>query len=216
MKAQAISGVIGWTTREKKKAGRPAREVRPALDLDAVIDAALRVFNQRGYEAASMQDIAREAGLSKSSIYHHVASKEELLARALERAFVPLFAIFNEPLATTGDAIGCLKYVFHRVVLITLEFSHEVDLLQRIKGNSPTERAALQRRQQVDRAVTAIVKDAIRAGQLRRDIEPGLITRLLFGMSNSVTQWYEPGGKLSAAAIADAMTKLVFDGIERA
>lgn len=212
MKPQATSSAA-WPLREKKKSGRPAREARQTLDLDAVIDAALRVFNQRGFEAASMQDIAREAGLSKSSIYHHVSSKEELLARALERAFVPLFAIFDDPLATTGYAIDCLKFVLNRVALITLQFSHEVDLLQRIKGNSPTERTALKRRHQVDRAVTIIVQDAIRAGQLRSDIDPALLTRLLFGMSNSVTQWYQPRGKLPPEAIAEAMIKLAFEGI---
>jgi AcrR family transcriptional regulator len=212
MKPQATSGAA-WPVREKKKSGRPARETRPTLDLDAVIDAALRVFNQHGFEATSMQDIAREAGLSKSSIYHHVSSKEELLARALERAFVPLFAIFDDPLAMQRDALDCLKFVFHRVILITLQFNHEVDLLQRIKGNSPTERAALERRHRVDRAVAIIARTAIRAGQLRPDIDPALLTRLLFGMSNSATQWYQPGGKLSPEEIADAMLKLVFEGI---
>jgi len=160
-----------------------------------------------------MEDVARETGLTKSSLYYHVASKEELLARALERAFGPLLAILDEPEAKNGTALARLRHIVHRSVIITLEFVQEVELLQRIKGNTKTERDALKWRRRMDREVRSLVEQAIQAGEIRSDIDPGLLTRLVFGMSNSITQWYRPQGKLTPHEIAAAMSAIVFEGI---
>ena len=73
--------------RGARKIGRPSKSHRAPYDIETVTNAAVRVFNRHGYEAASMEDVARETGITKSSLYHHVSGKEELLARALKRAF---------------------------------------------------------------------------------------------------------------------------------
>ena len=61
--------------------GRPARYTR-----DGLLDLVVGVFNERGYEAASMEDLAKASGLTKSTFYHHVSGKEELLRMAVDRA----------------------------------------------------------------------------------------------------------------------------------
>jgi AcrR family transcriptional regulator len=199
----------------QKKAGRPAKGDRRPYDLEMVIDAAVRVFNRRGYEASSMEDVAQETGLTKSSLYYHVASKEELLRRALQRAFGPLLAILDEPAAKEGTPLERLRHIVQRSAVITLEFVQEVELLQRIKGNTRTERKALEWRRRIDQAVTLLVEQAARAGEIRADIEPGLLTRLIFGMSNSITQWYRASGRIAAQTIASAVSAMVFEGITR-
>ncbi|MGV7591975.1 TetR/AcrR family transcriptional regulator, partial [Mycobacterium kansasii] len=75
---------------------------RPGYDLDSLLAVAVRVFNERGYDATSMDVLAKNLGLTKSSIYHHVAGKEELLDLALNRALSGLFAVTTEAGATTG------------------------------------------------------------------------------------------------------------------
>ncbi|HZO80641.1 MAG TPA: TetR/AcrR family transcriptional regulator [Candidatus Binataceae bacterium] len=201
--------------RGARKPGRPSREHREPYDIESITDAAVRVFNRRGYEAASMEDVARETGLRKSSLYYHVSGKEELLARALERAFNRLLGILEEPGSRSGSPLARLRHIVYRGVLITLEFVQEVELLQRIKGNTPTERQAMARRRRFDREVAALVAEAVAAGELRADIEPGLMTRLIFGMSNSITQWYRREGRLRPEQIAEAVLSLVFEGITR-
>ncbi len=199
--------------RAARKRGRPAREHRAPYDIESVTDAAVRVFNRRGYEAASMEDVARETGLTKSSLYYHVSGKEELLARALERAFGRLLGVLEEPGAQSGAPLKRLRHIVYRGVIVTLEFVQEVELLQRIKGNTPTERQAMARRRRFDRAVAALVAEAAAAGELRADIEPGLLTRLIFGMGNSITQWYRHEGRMRPEQIAEAVSHLVFEGI---
>jgi len=59
---------------------RPAGQVgRPGYDLDSLLAVAVGVFNQRGYDGTSMEHLSAKLGISKSSIYHHVPGKAELL-----------------------------------------------------------------------------------------------------------------------------------------
>ncbi len=87
-----------------------------------------------------------------------------------------------------------------------------VTLLLRVRGNTEVERDALDRRRSFDALVAALVAEAERDGDIRTDIEPRLTARLLFGMVNSVVEWYRPAGG-SGDALADAVCAIAFDGL---
>jgi AcrR family transcriptional regulator len=195
--------------------GRPPLAERSPYDRDRVVDVAVKVFTERGYDGTSMADIARALGVHKSSIYHHVASKEQLLEEAVKRALNALHGMLAEPGATEGSAVERLRYVVGRTVEIMVRQLPEVTVLLRIRGNTPTERWAIARRREFDRAVQRIVANAIADGDLRSDIDTALVTRLIFGMSNSVTEWYQPGGRLSARDMASAIEAVIFEGLRR-
>jgi AcrR family transcriptional regulator len=193
--------------------GRPRLAERSPYDRDRVVDVAVKVFTERGYDGTSMADIAAALGVHKSSIYHHISGKEQLLDDAVKRALNALHGMLAEPGAVEGRAIERLRYVVRRTVEIMVRQLDEVTVLLRVRGNTRTERWALSRRRAFDRAVQRIVADAIAEGDLRSDMDTALVTRLIFGMSNSVTEWYQPGGRLSANDIADAIEKVVFEGL---
>ena len=79
------------------------RHGRPAYDRDSLLEVAVVVFNERGYDGTGMEELARRLGLSKSSIYHHVSGKEELLELAVNRALDALFAVLDEEEAGARD-----------------------------------------------------------------------------------------------------------------
>ncbi|HUA08026.1 MAG TPA: TetR/AcrR family transcriptional regulator [Candidatus Acidoferrales bacterium] len=189
-------------------------EARRPYDIDSLTDVAFRIFAERGFDAASMEDVARAAGITKASIYHHVPSKEALLARGLDRALSALFGVLDEPAARNGAARERLVQIVRRVAEITISMRAEVSVLFRVRGNSKTERDAMERRRAFDALVTELVREAQAAGDVRADIEAALIVRLVFGTSNSVVEWYRPGGRTSAAAIAAAVEAIVFRGID--
>ena len=196
--------------------GEPVRRGRPGHSLDSLLDVAVAVFNERGYEATSMEELATRLGVTKSAIYHHVPSKVELLRLALDRSLDALFAVTREPGATTGPAIDRLEHVVRgsvRVLTAQLPF---VTLLLRVRGNSPVERAALQRRREFDRVVTDLVRAAEEEGDVRPDVDPAVTSRLLFGTVNSLTEWYRPGRGLDADALADALVTTTFSGLRTA
>ncbi|MCW2531134.1 MAG: transcriptional regulator, TetR family [Blastococcus sp.] len=192
------------------------RRGRPGHSLESLLAVAVAVFNERGYEATSMDELALRAGVTKSAIYHHVPGKEELLRLAVDRALDGLFAVTREPEATTGPAIGRLEHVVRgsiRVLTAELPF---VTLLLRVRGNTAVERAALERRREFDRIVSDLVRAAGREGSVRPDVDPAVIGRLLFGTVNSLTEWYRPGGPLSADDLANALVATTFGGLRTA
>jgi AcrR family transcriptional regulator len=197
-----------------KSVGRPSAKERKPYDMDAIVDVAVRVFLQRGYDGASLDQVAEAAGITKASIYYHAEGKEALLARGAGRALDALFAVLEEAAATEGREIDRLKYVLKRTIEITVQRLPEVALLLRVRGNTQTERWILERRRRFDRLVAKIVNRAQARGQIRADIEAGLITRLLFGMLNSITEWYRPGGGLNADDVIAGATRIAFDGLE--
>jgi AcrR family transcriptional regulator len=189
-------------------------EARRPYDIDSVTDVAFAIFAERGFDAASMEDVARAAGITKASIYHHVPSKEALLARGLDRALSALFGVLEEPAATTGTPRARLIAIVTRAAEITMSMRAEVSVLFRVRGNSATELDAMERRRDFDHRITELVRAAQAAGELRSDIDAALLVRLIFGMSNSVVEWYRPDGRTPAAAIAQAIEEIAFEGID--
>jgi AcrR family transcriptional regulator len=160
-----------------------------------------------------MEELAARLGVTKSAIYHHVPGKVELLRLALDRALDALFAVTAEPGAVSGRAIDRLEHVVRgsvRVLAAELPF---VTLLLRVRGNSPVEQAALARRREFDRIVTDLVRAAEVQGDVRPDVDPAVTSRLLFGTVNSLTEWFRPGGTLTADDLADALVATTFEGL---
>jgi AcrR family transcriptional regulator len=197
--------VPGVTT--ARPVGRP-----PRYAFDALLAVVTEEFLVRGYDATSMEDLAAATGLTKSALYHHVSGKEELLRLAVSKAVDALFAVLDEPASRTGPAVERLEHVVRRSGEVLVAQLPSVTLLLRVRGNSETERWALAQRRAFDKRLTALVKDAISEGSLRDDLDPALVTRLLFGMVNSVVEWYRPG---HGSGVPDALVALAFDGLRR-
>ncbi|MBV9846533.1 MAG: TetR family transcriptional regulator [Kutzneria sp.] len=189
------------------------RRGRPGYDLESLLAIAVRVFNERGYEATSMEDLSRKLGITKSAIYHHVSSKDELLRLAVNRALDGLFTVAEEALAHDGRAIDRLERLVRGSVAVLVDQLPFVTLLLRVRGNTRVERAALGRRREFDRLVTELVKQAEAEGDVRPDVDPAITARLLFGMINSLIEWYRPRGGAGAESLADAVCTVAFTGL---
>ena len=87
-----------------------------------------------------------------------------------------------------------------------------VTLLLRLRGNSELELRALQRRRELTRRVIPLIDAAQASGEIRTDLDTGVLTRLMFGTVNSVIEWYEAGGRLSPEEIARHAVVLLFSG----
>jgi len=188
---------------------------RPGYDQRAILDIAVAAFNEYGYDATSMGVLAARLDLSKAAIYHHFSSKEELLALALDEALTGLEGVLLEEGAVTGPAIDRLAHVLRGAVQVLTAKLPSVTLLLRVRGNSKVERTALTRRRAFDRAVTAVVIQAREEGTIRADVDPRIVTRLVFGMVNSIAEWYRPEGPEDAAQLADDVLKLALDGLRK-
>lgn len=189
----------------------PARRGRPGYDRRQVLDAAVQLFNEQGYDATSVAALAQRLGLSKSALYHHFSSKQELLEAALEQALGGLETVLRD--ASGDSATVRWEQVLRGAVAVLVAELPSVTLLLRVRGNSEVERRALQRRRRFDQQMTDLVRAAQNEGGLRADIDAGVVARLLFGMVNSLIEWYRPAGAEDAAAIADDVLAVALHGL---
>ena len=186
---------------------------RPGHDLESILRTSVRLFNERGYDATSMEDLARALGITKSAIYHHVPAKEELLRLATGRALDGLFAVAAAADATGGRAVDRLEHLIRGSLAVLAGQLAFVTLLLRVHGNTSAEREALARRREFDQYTASLVKQAVADGDVRADIDPSLTAKLLFGLVNSVSEWYRPRQGDDGAELAEAICTLVFTGL---
>lgn len=188
------------------------RRGRPGHDQEAVLRVAVELFNRQGYDATSVGDVARELGLTKSAIYHHVPSKEHLLQSAIDEALDALTEALDEVAAAEGlDAGQRLRAAVRSSVTVLVGHLPAVTLLLRVHGNTPVEKAALARRRSIDERLADMVRLAVDEGVLRDDLDPLVISRLLFGTVNSLVEWVRPD--IDSEVLADALAALAFDGL---
>ncbi len=186
---------------------------RPGLSRQDVLEAAVAAFIEHGYDATSMGMLSTRLGLSKAAIYHHFPAKVELLRAALDEALGGLEDLLRRDGALTGTAEARLAFVMSGAVHVLVDRLPYVTLLLRLRGNSEVERAALTRRREFDRAVTALVIEARNEGSVRSDIDPSVVTRLIFGMINSIVEWYRPEGPESADQLASDVLAVALEGL---
>ena len=110
------------------------------------------------------------------------------------------------------DYASVVRKVVEESIAVEVRYLDQVAVLLRLKGNTPLERDILQRRRGFDLRVAAIVAAAMEDGDIRQDINPRLVTRLIFGMLNWVTEWYRPGSH-SLTEIVDAVLAIAFEGL---
>jgi AcrR family transcriptional regulator len=191
------------------------RRGRPGYDQETVLRRAIDLFNRQGYDGTSMGDLARELGFTKSAIYHHVPSKAHLLQQALDEALDELSAaVASATRQTDGlSAYERLRRVVERSVEVLVAHQPAVTLLLRVRGNSEPELAALQRRRELDAQLARLVRAAVDEGSLRADLPPDLVSRLLFGMVNSLVEWYRPDGVVDTELLSSTIATLAFDGL---
>lgn len=191
-----------------------ARRGRPGYDRESILRIAVELFNEQGYDATSVADLSQRLGLTKSALYHHFASKEALLEIALDQALSALEAVLRTPDdAPDQRAITRLRDVIRRATDVLIQHLPSVTLLLRVRGNSPIEKEALARRRRFDQQVTALVSEAQRDGDLRDDVDASIVARLIFGMINSVIEWYRPDGTIDGDRLGHDILTVALDGL---
>lgn len=192
------------------------RRGRPGYDQATVLRRAVDLFNRQGYDATSMGDLAAELGFTKSAIYHHVPSKTHLLKEALDEALDNLSAVLDRADADESEsAYERLRGTVLGSIEVLVEHLPAVTLLLRVRGNGEVELDALRRRRIIDDRLAELVQAAVAEGAVRDDVDPDLISRLLFGMVNSLVEWVRPEGRYDARQLAEAVAAVAFDGLRR-
>ena len=180
-----------------------------------LIDAAAKIFRDKGYEAASIQDVADALGILKGSVYYYIDSKEDLLFAAIQEVHESALANIETIRALDEDPLtlirlfieGHVKHVADNFVKATV-FFHDFRSLDPRHHDY-----IVQARDSYDRYLRDLIKSGQRTGQICKDIDPKLTTLALLGMMNWLYQWYRVDGGMDPAQIGRQFADLALAGI---
>jgi TetR/AcrR family transcriptional regulator, cholesterol catabolism regulator len=181
-----------------------------------VIDEAVALFREQGYDATSIRQVADAAGLAKATVYHHYPTKAALLYE-VHNAFMETLEEGMERISTSGEtAVGRLRLIIHELwrVLVTHR-SHVQVFFEEWRNLDDAHLGGLkERRDAYYQFVRSTVKEAWptpTSGAVDEDLD--VITLAIFGMCNWGYQWFDPNGRLSASEIAEKYADLVISGL---
>ncbi|MGH2429736.1 MAG: TetR/AcrR family transcriptional regulator [Candidatus Limnocylindria bacterium] len=181
-----------------------------------LLQAATRLFRQRGFHATSMQDLGEALGMNRGSLYHYIASKDDLLWTILSGA-LDLLERRVEPILD-GDAppVDRLRAAIHEHLRVAADHADELSLIQiELRSLSPERRAEMiARRDAYEARWRATINDGIECGELR-PFDVRLAGIGVLSACNWFTQWYRPSGELSVDEIADGFVSLFLGGLAR-
>lgn len=182
--------------------GTPKKRNREA----EVIAAATEVFFEKGYPAASIQDVADRVGVLKGSLYYYIDSKEDLLFRIVENVHEQSTAILETVSQLDTSPIERLHVYIQRHVEWYLDNVTEVSVFFREWRHLTEERlkVAHERRRGYERIVREMIAKAQAAGSINQDVDPKYASMYVLAAVNAVPDWYNPRGRDSAGRIAAA------------
>ncbi|MBN1536247.1 MAG: TetR family transcriptional regulator [Anaerolineales bacterium] len=181
---------------------------------DDILNAAALIFSQKGFHAASMQDIAEAVNLKKGSLYHHVSSKQEillaLLNKALDLLIARIGAVMDMPLSPEQKLRLSMETYLN--TLLERKDLAAILLLEHRSLDSDLKAQHIPQRDRLEQ----LWKDLIREGMDSHIFvcdDPGFITRSILGMLNWTITWYRSDGAMDSKSIASQYADLALMGI---
>jgi AcrR family transcriptional regulator len=189
----------------------------PARPREAELHAAAtRLFRERGFHATSMQDLGEALGMNRGSLYHYIASKDDLLWTILTGALDRLEQRVVPVLDGDARPVERLERAIHEHLRVAADHADELSLIQiELRSLSPDRRADLiERRDAYEALWRRAIAHGIADGDLRA-VDVRLAGIGILSACNWFTQWYRPGGELSVDEIAEAFVGLFLGGLEQ-
>src|SRR6202043_3069783 len=190
-----------------------------------ILRTAARLFQQRGYDATSMNDVAAALKLSKGGLYHHFQSKDEILFEIMNHAMEITQERVLDPVRRIQDPAERLRALIrlHIEVVLSPQDREITVMLHENHPLPPTLRKRINSRKKdyihfVESLITEVQKaegqkETQRTRQTASKVSPRAAAFALLGMINWIYQWYKPEGDLQTQNLVPQFTDFVFGGI---
>ncbi len=186
-----------------------------SISRDLILESAAQVFCQKGYNGASMADIAEAVGLQKATLYHHFGSKQEILAELLDRAMAIVTENMLQVLRLDSTPDEKLKKAMRAYLQVLCEQPDlsSVLLFEYRSLEKEQYKRHIHNRDKFEKMWRDLVKEGIDSGRMRSESVSMTVWALL-GVMNWTITWYRPEGKLSAGEISDLFFNLFLEGLK--
>lgn len=182
-----------------------------------VLEAAVAIFSERGYRAASMADIAARLGMGKASLYHYVASKEEVLIELYEDVLRENVIAARRIAGSRGSALDALTemiadrvaYTCRNRELLRVFFEEEAELPARQQAR------LISVRHEYEATLLEVVAAGEAAGEFTLRTTPAIFINTVLGAANWTYKWYQPDGALSPEQLGSEIAGALLAGLGR-
>lgn len=181
-----------------------------------ILQAAGEVFDEKGYQAARIEDIAARVGILKGSLYYYIESKEDLLFALSENAHATgLSAIVEEAELAAADAPTRLGEFIRRWMVVLADNPPYATVTDREVGALGGERyeQVMAKRNQLHGFVRGLLEQGIADGDFDPATDPGVATNSVFQMLNATSGWFRPTGRLTITDIGEWYRMFVLSGL---
>ena len=189
------------------------RGTERAAKREAVLHAAVELFNERGFSATSLSDVAAQLGVTKPVIYHYLGSKEQVLIECLARGIAELEAAVIRARAEHGRGADRLRAFLIRYAEVNMEpFGRCVVLTADHELSTEGARHFRAMKRRIDVALRELIAEGAKDGSLRGG-DPGLASAALAGSLNWIPRWQDPDGALAPESVAERLVDILMHGM---
>jgi AcrR family transcriptional regulator len=197
-----------WASASSREAQREAKR-------DAVLSTAAQLFNERGFHATSLDDIAARLNVSKPTLYYYVKNKNDIVIECVRRGLQMMLDAIEDSRSSGASAIDqlmtCMS-IYARIV--TLDFGMCVIRLNDSDLPAASRKEVRRLKAGIDNEFRRLVTLGVADGSLA-PCDPKMVAFLIAGALGWIGQWYRPGGEYSPEQIAQQFIATLRDGVLR-
>jgi TetR/AcrR family transcriptional regulator, cholesterol catabolism regulator len=186
---------------------------------DEILAIAARLFSEKGFEATTVRDIGDAAGILPGSLYHHFATKEEILDELLSAFVAQLVPSYEAIVAGNSDPRAALRELIVVALQESLDHSSAMSIIsheRKFFSASPRFRYVEEALQDVNRIWYGVLQDGVRSGVFRADLNLNLALRMVLSFILSTALWYRRNSHYPREAVIETQTSLILRGLEAA
>ena len=193
----------------------PDRQQQREAKRHAVLQAAAQLFNERGFHATSLDDIAARLNVSKPTLYYYVKNKDEILLQCVSQGLEMMLEGIEASRTAGGKAIDqlmtCMR-VYARIV--TMDFGMCLIRVgdEQLPLDSRTELRRM--KSEIDLAFRRLVAQGVQEGSLQ-SCDPKMTAFVIAGALSWIGRWYQPGGEYTPEQIAEQCIATLCEGVLR-
>ncbi|MEJ9282069.1 TetR/AcrR family transcriptional regulator [Ureibacillus thermosphaericus] len=185
---------------------------------EKIIEASIRLFENKGYSETSIQDIVDELGVTKGTFYYYFSSKEELLMEIHQNYIDHILKVQEDIISDESKNNRTKLFEIIYMLLRSIKTHGPSALIFFREMNNLSEASLAEiipKRDKFRFNIEKVVQEGISSGEFRSDLNPSIITLGILGMTNWSYKWFKPDGPLSDKEVSEIYTEIILHGIEK-
>ena len=191
----------------------PSRAAQHQAKRDAVLNVAAQMFNERGFHATSLDDIAARLNVTKPTLYYYVKNKDAILLACVKKGLDMTLEGIDASRAAGGNAIDQLRACMRTYAeVVTQPFGMCLIRVGDEEVPEPSRTELRRLKSEIDHAFRRLVEQGVQEGVLA-PCDPKMAAFVIAGGLSWIGRWYQPQGAYSADQIIEQCTQLLLQGV---